>query len=144
MLLSFDGTLLAQILNFVLFWILLDYVFIGPTRRAIEARQRYIATQQREADELAAQAKGLRAQADDILDEARRTTDEALRAASAQASDQARVIERKAAEEAGAIVALADATVAGERSQAVAKQAPFVEELARTMATRALDGEAVA
>ncbi|MBV8171574.1 MAG: ATP synthase F0 subunit B [Candidatus Eremiobacteraeota bacterium] len=144
MLLSFDGTLLAQILNFVLFWILLDYVFIGPTRRAIEARQRYIATQQREADELAAQAKGLRVQADDILDEARRTTDEALRAASAQASDQARVIERKAAEEAGAIVALADATVAGERSQAVAKQAPFVEELARTMATRALDGEAVA
>ncbi|HZV78104.1 MAG TPA: hypothetical protein VFF60_00695 [Candidatus Binatus sp.] len=143
MLLSFDGTLLVQILNFVLFWIVLNYVFIGPTRRAIEARQRYISTQHREADELNAQAKALRGQADGILDEARRATDESLRAAGSQAADQARAIERKASEEAAAIAALADATVAGERTQAIAKQAPFVEELARTMASRALDREAV-
>ena len=39
MLLSIDGTLLVQILNFVVFWVLLNFLFIAPTRRVIEERQ---------------------------------------------------------------------------------------------------------
>jgi F-type H+-transporting ATPase subunit b len=144
MLLSFDGTLLVQILNFVVFWVLLNYLFIGPTRRAIEARQRFIAEQYAQADALAAQARRAQAQADGILDEARRTVDEAMRAAATQASDQVHAIERKASEDATSTVARAHATVADERSQAIAKQGPFVDELARTMAQRALSTERVA
>jgi F-type H+-transporting ATPase subunit b len=144
MLLSFDGTLLVQILNFVVFWVLLNYLFIGPTRRAIEARQRFIAEQYAQADALAAQARRAQAQADGILDEARRTVDEAMRAAATEASDQVHAIERKASEDATSTVARAHATVADERSQAIAKQGPFVDELARTMAQRALSTERVA
>lgn len=142
MLLSFDGTLIVQILNFVVFWALLNWVFIAPTRRAIEERQRYVADQYRDADALASEAKALQAQADGILDDARRSTDETMRAAGARASDETHEIERKAAEEAAATIALADATVASERAAAVEKQGPFVEELARTMAARALGADA--
>lgn len=144
MLLSFDGTLLVQILNFVVFWVLLNYLFIGPTRRAIEARQRFIAEQYAQADALAARARDLQAQADATLDGGRRTVDEAMRAAASQASDEAHAIERKASEEAAATIALAHATVASERAQAIEKQGPFVSELARTMAQRALSIERVA
>jgi len=144
MLLSFDGTLLVQILNFVLFWVLLNYLFIGPTRRAIEARQRFIAEQYAQGDALAARARDLQAQADAILDGGRRAVDEAMRAAASRASDEAHAIERKASEEAAATIALAHATVASERAQAIEKQGPFVGELARTMAQRALSIERVA
>jgi len=55
-----------------------------------------------------------------------------------------RCVPRKASEEAAATIALAHATVASERAQAIEKQGPFVGELARTMAQRALSIERVA
>jgi F-type H+-transporting ATPase subunit b len=144
MLLSIDGTFLVQILNFVVFAVLLNYLFIAPTQRAIEERRRRIASLYKHGDEFAAQAKELQAKAEAILDSARRQVEEAMRAAAARASDEAHAIERKAAEEAAATVALAHATVAAERAQALSKQGPFVEELARSMAERALGDEQVA
>ncbi|MBV8082249.1 MAG: ATP synthase F0 subunit B [Candidatus Eremiobacteraeota bacterium] len=144
MLLSFDGTLLVQILNFIVFWVLLNWLFIAPTRRAIEARQRFVADQYREADAFAAQAKQLHAQADGILNEARQETEATMRQASTRASEETHEIERTAAEEAAATVALAQAKVASERAEAVSKQGPFVAELAQTMASRALSADAAA
>ena len=144
MLLSIDGTFLFQILNFIIFWMLLTYVFIAPTRRAIEQRQRYIAGLYHTADEFAAQAAALQAQADATLNEARRQTDEVMRAAAARASDEAHAIEREAAHDAAAVVQLAHATVATERAQAVERQQAFVHELARSMVQRATGFEQVA
>jgi F-type H+-transporting ATPase subunit b len=137
MLLSIDGTFLIQILNFIVFWVLLNYLFIAPTRRAIEQRQAYVKRLYHEGDELAAKAKALQAQADAILAEARRRTDEAMRTAAGHASDDAHRIEKAAAEEAAASVQLAHATVAAERSEALRKQEAFVGELARSMVARA-------
>jgi F-type H+-transporting ATPase subunit b len=139
MLLSIDGTFLAQILNFVLFWVLLNFVFIAPTRRAIEERMRVVAGQHKEAQALRARVATLKAEADAAIDAARRRTEEVMREAAARAALETRDIERKAAGEAAASVAFAHATVASERSQAVQKQGPFVEELARAMVTRAID-----
>jgi len=144
MLLSIDGTFLIQILNFAAFWILLNFLFIAPTRRAIEERQRRLAAQHREAEELRAQGAALRAQAAAVLDEARRRTDELMREAAARASAESNEIEKRAAGEAAATVALAHASVASERAQASEKQAAFVSELARTMSDRALGLEGVA
>lgn len=141
MLLTIDGTFLAQILNFILFWVLLNYLFVGPTRRAIEERSAYIADLYKEGDEFAAQAASLQAQADAILHEARRQTDEAMRAAAASAADEVHGIERKAESEAAATVQLAHATVASERRQALEKQQNFVTELAHSMVARATDAE---
>lgn len=140
MLLSIDGTFLVQILNFIVFWALLNYLFIAPTRRAIEKRQQFVAGLYHEGDELATQAARLQGQADEILSEARRRTEEAMRVAAGQASDEAHLIERKASEEAAAIVALAQATVASEHAQATARQQSFIAELAQSMVDRALDG----
>ena len=144
MLLTLDGTFLAQILNFIVFWVLLNYLFIAPTRRVIERRQRYVAQLFREGDELGARAKTSRAKADAILAEARRRTDEAMRAAAGRASDESHLIERKAADEAAAIVQLAHATVASEHKAALDKQQSFVDELARSMVARATGFEQVA
>ena len=143
MLLSPDGTLLVQMLNFVAFWLLLNALFIAPTRRAIEARQRIIAEHRRATDEANAKAAGMAAKAAAILDDARRRTDEIIREGAANASAAAKDIERLALEEAAATVALAQARVAAEHADATAKQDVFVGELARAMASRALsmDGE---
>jgi F-type H+-transporting ATPase subunit b len=139
MLLSIDGTFLVQILNFILFWVLLNYLFITPTRRAIEERHKYVTNLYREGDELSAQTATLTAQADGILNAARRRTEDAMRSASARASDETHAIERQATEEAAATVALAQATVASERAAARTKQQSFINELARTMVERATD-----
>ena len=67
-----------------------------------------------------------------------------MRAAAAQAADESHLIERKTAEEAAASIALAHASVASERQQAVEKQQAFVTDLARTMVERATGFEQVA
>jgi len=144
MLLTIDGTFFVQILNFILFWVLLNYFFIAPTRRAIEQRQKYVADLYHKGDEMQTKAAALRAQADAILAEARRKTEEAIRAAAAEASDEVHLIERKAADEASASIALAHANVAAERQQAVEKQQAFVTDLAHTMVERATGFEQVA
>jgi F-type H+-transporting ATPase subunit b len=137
MLLSLDGTFLVQVLNFIVFWVLLNYFFIAPTRRAIEERQRYVANLYREGDELSGQARNLQREADKILAAARRRTEETMRDASVRASEETHMIERQAGEEAGATIALAQATVASERAAAREKQEAFINELARTMFDRA-------
>ena len=139
MLLTIDGTFLVQMLNFIVFGVLLNIVFIAPTRRAIEARMRMIAEQQREARALREQADALNAEADAVIDAARRRTDEIMRDAAARAAADVHEIERKASEEAAASVALAHAAVASERAMATEKQGPLVDDLARAMVTRAID-----
>jgi F0F1-type ATP synthase membrane subunit b/b' len=144
MLLSIDGTFLAQILNFVVFWVLLNFVFIAPTRRAIEERLRVIAATQREAQELRDRAAALRTEADGLIDTARRRTEEVMREAGTRAAAESHEIERKALDEAAASVALAHAAVASERSHATEKQGPLVRELARAMVDRAVEMEGAA
>jgi F-type H+-transporting ATPase subunit b len=144
MLLSIDGTFLVQILNFIVFWTLLNYVFIRPTRRAIEARQQAIDEANRAAEEMRKRAEELNAQSASLLEKARRRADELLRAGAAKAADEADAIGRRAAADAAASVQLAHATVAAEREDAIEKQGPLVAELARAMVAKATDLESVA
>lgn len=144
MLLSLDGTFFIQILNFVVFWMLLNWLFIAPTKRAIEERQRQIALRYEEGKASRVHADALRAEATATLDEARRRTGELVRDASTRAAAEVDEIEGRAATEAAATVQLAHATVAAERSDAVAKQGPFIADLSRAMADRALELDGVA
>ena len=144
MLLTIDGTFLVQILNFVVFWVLLNYVFIAPTRRAIEERLRLIAATQRESRELRERAAALQAEADALIDAARRRTEEIMREAATRAAAESHDIERKASDEAAASVALAHAAVASERAHATEKQGLLVQELARAMVNRAVEMEGAA
>ena len=144
MLLTIDGTFLVQMLNFVVFWVLLNFVFIAPTRRAIEERMAVIAGQQREAQALRDRAAALRAEADSLIDASRRRTEEIMREAAARAATEAHAIERKSADDAATSVAAAHATVASERAQATEKQGVLVADLARAMVTRAVGSEGAA
>jgi F-type H+-transporting ATPase subunit b len=144
MLLTIDGTFLVQILNFVVFWVLLNIVFIAPTRRAIEERLRLIAATQREAREFQERAAALQAESNALVDAARRRTEEIMREAATRAAAESHEIERKASDEAAASVALAHAAVASERAHATEKQGPLVQELARAMVNRAVELEGVA
>ena len=144
MLLSIDGTFLIQMLNFVVFWLLLNWLFIAPTRRAIEERMRFIAKLHADADDARARAKAAATEGAALLDDARKRTDELMRDGAARASASAKEIERRAIEEAAATVAIAQAKVAAERAEAVAKQGVFVGDLAHSMVRRALDAEGVA
>ena len=144
MLLTLDGTFLIQMLNFVVFWLLLNWLFIAPTRRAIEERMRVIAKLHADADDARARAKAAGSQGTALLDEARKRTDELMRNGAARASASAREIERRAVEEAAATVAIAQAKVAAERAEAVSKQGVFVGELAHSMVRRALGAEGLA
>jgi F-type H+-transporting ATPase subunit b len=144
MLLTIDGTFLVQMLNFIVFGVLLNIVFIAPTRRAIEERMRIIAEQQRDARAFREQADALKAEADAAIDAARRRTDEIMREAAARAATEAHAIERKASDEAAAHVALAHASVASERARASEKQGALVEDLARAMVSRAVDPDGAA
>lgn len=144
MLLTIDGTFLVQMLNFIVFGILLNIVFIAPTRRAIEVRMRIIADQQRDARAFREHADALKAEADAVIDAARRRTDEIIREAAARAAADAHTIERKASDEAAAHVALAHASVASERARATEKQGALVEDLARAMVLRAVDPDGAA
>jgi F0F1-type ATP synthase membrane subunit b/b' len=139
MLLSLDGTFLVQMANFVVFWILLNVLFIGPTRRVIQARQEKIAALNRETHALteAAAAEDRRAQS--VLDDASRRSREIIRLGQEESAGQALEIERRSLEEAAATVQVAHATVAAERRAALEKQQPFIAELARAMLVRATD-----
>jgi len=59
MLLTIDGTFLIQVVNLIVFWVLLNFLFIRPTRRAIEERQRYISGLHSQADAFAARAAAM-------------------------------------------------------------------------------------
>jgi len=144
MLLTIDGTFIVQMLNFVVFGVLLNIVFIAPTRRAIEERMRIIAERQREARASREQAAALNAEAGALIDAARRRTDEIMREAAVRAAAESHDIERKASEEAAASVAHAHASVALERARATEKQGPLIEDLARAMVTRAVDMDGAA
>jgi len=132
-----DGTIFIQILNFVVFWALLNYLFIRPTQKAIMERQRHIAEAHGEADALTAQAAQLQAEAEAIRAQAARRAQELLRKAAAEAAAQVKTIERETENTAAQIVAAARSAVEKERSVIVAAQQPFIAELARQMADRA-------
>ncbi len=133
-----DGTLFVQLSNFVLFWTLLTFLFIRPTQRAINERQQYIAQLYHDADSYAAEAAALNRTAQQIVGDEARRSEELMRKAAADAARETKVIEKRAAAEAAAAVDRARAEVAAERLAVSIAQQPFVDELARTMADRAL------
>ncbi|MDQ2818029.1 MAG: hypothetical protein M3T49_07480, partial [Candidatus Eremiobacteraeota bacterium] len=98
-----DATLLIQILNFVVFWMLLNLLFIRPTQRAIDQRLRYVAGLYAQADAHAAEAAGISGQAREVLSEAASRAQLVLKEATARAAKETADVEaQSAAEAAGA------------------------------------------
>jgi F-type H+-transporting ATPase subunit b len=144
MLLSLDGTLIVQLVNFIIFLVILNAIFLKPVGSAIAARRAYIDKVGADIAQFEYDLKSLRAQASDKRSAARRRADATIAEARAQAQAEAASIVADHQAQAGAIIAEAQATAGLELEQARANGAVVVESLAREVLDRAVGLEAVA
>jgi F-type H+-transporting ATPase subunit b len=144
MLLSLDGTLVVQLINFVIFLVVLDRIFLKPVGAAIAKRRAYIDGIASDIERFETDVKALRAQASEVRSAARREADAhfaELRAA-AQAEGNAIIADHQV--QAAALTDEAQATVALEAATARSREPELVEALARTMLERAVGPEILA
>jgi F-type H+-transporting ATPase subunit b len=109
-----DGTFWVQLVNFVIFYAILNVVFMRPVQRAIAKRREYIEGVTRDYDRAQAQAGELRAQVARIHSEARVSADAMLAAGRNEAGNKAAEIAADAAQRAREVVEAAHAQVASE------------------------------
>jgi F-type H+-transporting ATPase subunit b len=143
MLLSLDGTLFVQLVNFIVFLVILNAIFLKPVGSAIATRRAYIDGVGTDIAQFEADLKSLRNQADDKRADARRKADATMSESRATAQAEAASIVTEHQLQAGVIIAEAQATVALEFAQARSTEAEVVESLAREMLQRAVGPEAM-
>jgi F-type H+-transporting ATPase subunit b len=141
LLLSLDGTLVVQLVNFVVFLVILNAIFLRPVGAAIAKRRAYIDGVAADIEKYEGERRSLAAAADEARAAARRSADAVMAQARATAQADAAVIIADHQAQAAAIIAEAQATVALELSQARATEHEVVESLARTMLERAVGPE---
>ncbi len=144
MLLSLDGTLVVQLVNFVIFLVILNAIFLKPVGAAIAKRRAYIDGVAADIGMFEDERKALVAEADDTRAAARRAADAAIAQARSAGQAEAAEIVADHQAQADAISAEAQATVALEMAQARLTERDVVESLARTMLERAVGPEMAA
>ncbi len=143
MLLSIDGTLVVQLVNFIVFLVILNAIFLRPVGAAIAARRAYIDSVGTDIAQFESDLKALRTQADEKRANARRRGEAVLAQARANAQAEAAAIVIDHQAQAGAIIVEAQATVQLEVARARTNAGPVVESLARDMLDRAFGPQAV-
>ncbi len=132
------GTLIVQLINFVIFFAILNVVFIRPVSKAIVKRREYINGVTNDYDRYQAEAHELRTQAESIRATARREAEQLLAQQRANASNEAGSIAAESNAKAAAIAAQAERTVSSELQAARANEPQTVRDLASLMVERAL------
>ncbi len=138
MFLSIDGTLLVQVVNFILFIALLNVAFLRPVGRAIAERRAYIDGLARDIESGEAEVRSARGTAEEHRAAARREADAAIAKARTAAQTEAGELTGGYQRRAQAIVEDAHRQVSGEVEAARAGEAQVVEGLAQTMLERAI------
>jgi F-type H+-transporting ATPase subunit b len=137
------GTLIVQLVNFIVFLAILNAIFLRPVGRAIAARRAYIDSVGADIAQFEGDLKALHAQASDKRADARRRADARIAEQRAQAQSEAAAIVADHQVQAAAIAAEAQATVGLEIAQARLSETAVVEALAREMLDRAVGPQAV-
>ena len=138
MLLSLDGTLVVQLINFLVFLVVLNAIFLKPVGAAIAKRRAYIDGLARDIEQLEADIKTLHAQAEERRAAARREADAVFAQARSQAQVEAVTIGAQFTERAAQLIEEAHATVAREVAHARENEQQIVESLADTLLARAI------
>lgn len=136
--LSVDGTLVIQLINFAIFFAVLNVVFLKPVGRAIAKRREYINSLVSDYDRYQAEARNLRAEAEAIRVAARRDAEHVVAVARAQASNEAAEASGRYARQAQAIVEEAQEKVRGELDAARDGESQAVRGLAQLMVERVI------
>jgi F-type H+-transporting ATPase subunit b len=142
MFLQLDGTFLAQLVNFAIFFAVLNVVFLRPVSAAIRKRREYINSVANDYERYQAQAKALREQAESIRAAARRDAEAAITAARAEASNSAAELAASYNAQVQSTIEQAAKTVAGELEQARANEHETVQQLANLILERTLSESA--
>ena len=135
-----DGTFFVQLINFAIFFAILNVVFFRPVARAIAKRREYIDSLTSDYDKYQAEASSLRAQAEAERAAARHDSVAAIATARAQASNEAAELATRYAAQVQATVDGARQTVASEVAAARSREGPIVRELADMMLDRTIGG----
>jgi F0F1-type ATP synthase membrane subunit b/b' len=138
MFLSLDGTFIVQLINFAIFFAILNVLFIRPVSRALVKRREYINSVTNDYDRYQAEATALRTQAESIRAAARREAEAALAKARAEASNEAAAVGTQFGQQAAQIIEDANRKVSGELESARASQPQLVRDLANLMIDRTL------
>jgi F-type H+-transporting ATPase subunit b len=138
MFLSLDGTLVVQLINFAIFFALLNVVFLRPVGRAITKRRDYINGLVADYDRYQDEAQKLREEAETIRAAARRKAEQNVAAARAAASNEAAEISTRYARQARSAIEDAQAAAAAELDKARAAEGDAVRRLADFMLDRVI------
>lgn len=138
MFLSLDGTALVQLLNFAIFFALLNLVFLRPVGRAIARRRNYINSLVSDYDAYQEQARDLREEAEGIRAAARREAEHKVAGARAAASNEAAEISSRYGQQARDTIEEAQNTARAEFEKARAGEGEAVRGLARVMLDRVI------
>ncbi len=136
--LSVDGTIFVQLLNFAIFFAILNVVFMRPVARAIAKRREYIDSVSGDYERYQAEGNALRTQAEAIRAAARREAEQLGAQARAEASNESARLSTEFAQQASEKVRVAHETVDSEVQAARSNQARTVQELANEIFARAV------
>lgn len=134
--LSLDGTFVVQLINFAIFFVLLNVIFLRPVGKAVRERREYINSVTNDYDRYQAEANQLQAQAESIRATARREAEQLISQQRAEASNEAGRIAADYGQQAARIIEEAHRVVAGEMEAARATNAQKAAELADLMVDR--------
>lgn len=144
MFLQIDATLLVQVVNFVLFIVFLNIVFLKPVGAAIAKRRAYIEGLAHDIEAAETEVRSARGAAEDRRAAARREAEAAIAKARTAAQDEAAQLVAREQERATAIVEEAHREVDTEITAARANEDQIVESIAQTLLERAIGPKAAA
>jgi F0F1-type ATP synthase membrane subunit b/b' len=136
--LSVDGTALVQLLNFAIFFAILNVVFMRPVARAIAKRREYINSVTSDYERYQSEGNALRTQAEAIRAAARREAEQLAAQARAEASNESAKLSTDFTQKASEKVRQAHETVDSEVQAARSSEQRTVQELANDMFARAV------
>lgn len=138
MFLALDGTFWIQLVSFVVFYAVLNVVFLRPVSAAIRKRREYINGVTRDYDIYQAEANVLRQQAEGLRAQARRAAEQTIAQSRAETSNVEAELATQSARRVAETVADATRTVQAEALEARANEAQLVAQLADAMLERTL------
>jgi F0F1-type ATP synthase membrane subunit b/b' len=138
MFLELDGTFWVQLINFVIFFLIVRVVFLNPVGAAIRKRRAYIDGVQADFKKYSDEARAVRADAEAHRAAARREAEELVARSRSDSEKEAQGIGNDYGARASEIADDARKTVEGEVAAARAKEPELADSLARTLLDRAV------
>jgi F-type H+-transporting ATPase subunit b len=138
MFLSLDGTFFVQLVNFAIFFALLNVLFLKPVGKAIAKRREYIKSVTADYDKYQGEANALRANEERVRADARREAEQIVAKGRADASNATAELATQYGSQVQSVVEDAQRQVASELDAARTASQKTVGELAGLMVDRAL------